>query len=139
MTIDASTLPGVNAALNATAACLLMGGYWFIRHKQVRAHQLSMGAAFVVSSLFLVSYLYYHYQVGSVAFTGQGWVRGVYFAILISHIILAAAILPLALMTLYRALRGRWELHKRIAKLTLPVWLYVSVTGVVIYWMLYGL
>ena len=98
-----------------------------------------MVAAFSVSSLFLASYLYYHYQVGSVAFTGLGWVRGVYFAILISHIILAAFILPLALMTLYRALRGRWELHKRIAKLTLPVWLYVSVTGVVIYWMLYGL
>jgi len=139
LTIDASTLPGVNAALNATAACLLTAGYWFIRHKQVRAHQLSMVAAFVVSGLFLTSYLYYHYQVGSVAFTGQGWVRGVYFAILISHIILAAVILPLALVTLYRALRGRFELHKRIAKLTLPVWLYVSVTGVVIYWMLYGL
>ena len=98
-----------------------------------------MVAAFIVSSLFLASYLYYHYQVGSVAFTGQGWVRGVYFAILISHIILAVTILPLALMTLYRALRGHWELHKRIAKLTLPVWLYVSVTGVVIYWMLYWL
>lgn len=98
-----------------------------------------MIAAFLVSSLFLASYLYYHYQVGSVAFTGQGWVRGAYFTILITHIVLAAVILPLALTTLYRALRGRWELHKRLAKLTLPVWLYVSVTGVVIYWMLYGL
>ena len=97
-----------------------------------------MVAAFAVSSLFLACYLYYHYQVGSVAFTGQGWVRPVYFAILVSHILLAAVILPLALTTLYRALRGQFELHKRIAKLTLPVWIYVSVTGVVIYWMLYG-
>ena len=129
----------MNAVLNATAACFLTAGFWCIRHQHVRAHQCSMVAAFVVSSLFLVSYLYYHYQVGSVAFTGQGWVRGVYFTILITHIVLAAVILPLALTTLYRALRGRWELHKRIARLTLPLWLYVSVTGVVIYWMLYGL
>ena len=137
--IDTSTLPTVNAALNATAACLLTAGYWFIRHDKIRAHQLSMLAAFVVSSLFLASYLYYHYQVGSVAFTGQGWVRGVYFTILVTHIILAGLIVPLVLVTLYRALRGRWELHKRIARVTLPLWLYVSVTGVVIYWMLYGL
>jgi putative membrane protein len=129
----------VNAVLNATAACLLTAGYWFIRHQRVRAHQLSMVAAFVVSSFFLASYLYYHYQVGSVAFTGQRWARAVYFTILITHIVLAAVILPLALTTLYRALRGRWELHKRIARFTLPLWLYVSVTGVVIYWMLYGL
>ena len=98
-----------------------------------------MLAAFVTSSLFLASYVYYHYHVGSVAFTGQGWMRSVYFVILISHVALAAIILPLALVTLYRALRGRWELHKRIARITLPVWLYVSVTGVVIYWMLYWL
>jgi putative membrane protein len=137
--IDASILPSVNATLNATAACLLTAGFWCIRHRHVRAHRFFMVAAFVVSSLFLASYLYYHYQVGSVAFTGQGWVRGVYFVILITHIVLAAVILPLALTTLYRALRGRWELHKRIARITLPVWLYVSVTGVVIYWMLYGL
>lgn len=116
----------------------MLTGFWFIRHKNVRAHQMAMVSAFVVSSLFLACYLYYHYQVGSVAYTGQGWVRGVYFAILISHIVLAAVILPLALTTLYRAVRGQFELHKRIAKLTLPVWLYVSVTGVVIYWMLYG-
>jgi putative membrane protein len=128
----------LNAALNATAACLLSVGYWFIRHERVRAHRFCMVSAFIVSSLFLVSYVYYHYQVGSVAFTGQGWVRGVYFAILITHVVLAATIPPLALTTLYRALRGRWASHRRIARLTLPVWLYVSVTGVVIYGMLYG-
>ena len=139
MTVEASLLPSVNAVLNASAACFLAAGYWFIRHKQVRAHQVSMLAAFVTSSLFLASYVYYHYHVGSVALTGQGWVRPVYFVILVSHIALAATILPLALITLYRALRGRWELHKRIARITLPVWLYVSVTGVVIYWMLYWL
>lgn len=98
-----------------------------------------MLAAFVTSSLFLTSYLIYHYQVGSVAFTGQGWVRPVYYVILISHIFLAAIILPMALLTLYRAFRGRFELHRRIARWTLPIWLYVSVTGVVIYWMLYWL
>jgi len=100
---------------------------------------MSMVAAFLTSSLFLVSYLYYHYQVGSVAFTGQGWVRPVYFALLISHIVLAALILPLALVTLYRAVKGNFELHRRIARWTLPIWLYVSVTGVTIYWMLYWL
>ena len=139
LAIEASLLPSVNAVLNASAACFLAAGYWFIRRKHIRAHQMSMLAAFVTSSLFLASYVYYHYHVGSVAFTGQGWMRSIYFVILISHVALAAIILPLALITLYRALRGRWELHKRIARITLPVWLYVSVTGVVIYWMLYWL
>ena len=139
MAVDASLLPSVNAVLNASAACFLAAGYWFIRHRQVRAHRVSMLAAFVTSSFFLASYVYYHYHVGSVAFTGQGWMRPVYFVILISHVALAAIIPPLALITLYRALRERWELHKRIARITLPVWLYVSVTGVVIYWMLYWL
>ena len=139
MAVEASLLPSVNAVLNASAACFLAAGYWFIRRKQVRAHRISMLAAFVTSSLFLASYVYYHYHVGSVAFTGQGWQRPVYFVILISHIALAAVILPLALITLSRALRERWEHHKRIARLTLPVWLYVSVTGVVIYGMLYWL
>ncbi len=100
---------------------------------------MSMVAAFLTSSLFLASYLYYHYQVGSVAFTGQGWARPVYFTILISHIVLAALIPPLALVTLYRAVKGRFELHRRIARWTLPIWLYVSVTGVTVYWMLYWL
>ena len=104
--IDVSTLPSVNAALNAAAACFLTAGYFFIRRKNVRAHQMSMVAAFLTSSLFLASYLYYHYQVGSVAFTGQGWVRPVYFTSLVSHIVLAALIPPLALVTLYRAVKA---------------------------------
>ncbi len=98
-----------------------------------------MLSAFATSTLFLLSYLIYHFQVGSVPFDGQGWVRPLYFSILISHIILAAAIVPLVLVTLVRALRGRFERHKRIARWTLPLWLYVSVTGVVVYWMLYRL
>ena len=103
------------------------------------AHRLCMLSAFATSSLFLISYLTYHYQVGSVPFQGRGWIRFVYFAILISHTILAAAIVPLVLLTLARALRGRFDRHKRIARWTLPLWLYVSITGVIVYWMLYGL
>ena len=103
------------------------------------AHRLCMLSAFTTSALFLVSYLTYHYQVGSVPFQGRGWIRFVYFAILISHTILAAAIVPLVLLTLTRALRGRFDRHKRIARWTLPLWLYVSITGVIVYWMLYGL
>ncbi len=98
-----------------------------------------MLSAFVTSTLFLVSYLIYHFQVGSVPYEGQGWVRPLYFSILISHIILAAAIVPLALVTLVRAVRGNFERHRRIARWTLPIWLYVSVTGVIVYWMLYWL
>ena len=98
-----------------------------------------MLSACVTSALFLISYLIYHYFVGSVPFKGVGWIRTVYFSILISHVILAAAIVPLALMTLVRALRGNFERHKRIARWTLPIWLYVSVTGVIVYWMLYRL
>ena len=101
------------------------------------AHKLCMLSAFTASTLFLISYLLYHYQVGSVPFKGQGSLRVVYFTILISHTILAAAIVPLALVTLTRALKGSFERHKRIARWTLPLWLYVSVTGVVVYWMLY--
>jgi len=98
-----------------------------------------MLSAFATSTLFLLSYLTYHFQVGSVPYEGQGWVRPLYFSILISHIILAAAIVPLALVTLVRAVRGKFERHKRIARWTLPIWLYVSVTGVIVYWMLYWL
>lgn len=98
-----------------------------------------MLSAFATSSLFLTSYLFYHYQVGSVTFSGSGWVRPLYFVILISHVALAALILPLALVTLHRALKGRFDRHVRIARLTLPLWLYVSVTGVLVYWMLYRL
>lgn len=138
--MPASELPTVNATLNSITFCLLITGYMFIkRRRQVQAHKIFMLAAFVTSFLFLVSYLVYHYQVGSVPFTGQGWIRPVYFCILISHIILAALIPPLALVTLYLGITGRFSRHVRIARWTLPTWLYVSVTGVLIYWMLYGL
>ncbi len=127
----------MNAALNAASAVLLMLGYRFIRRRQVHAHRACMLGAFGVSIVFLVSYLVYHYHVGSVRFPGTGWVRGVYFAILISHTILAALVPPLAVVTLYRALRGQFDRHRRLARWTLPIWSYVSVTGVVVYVMLY--
>lgn len=103
------------------------------------AHRLCMLSAFSASVLFLISYLIYHYQVGSVSFRGRGWIRGVYFTVLISHTSLAVVIVPLALVTLSRALRGSFDRHKRIARWTLPLWLYVSVTGVIVYVMLYHL
>ena len=135
--IEPAGLPALNAGLNTAAACCLLGGYYWIRRGRVAIHKRFMVAALGFSSLFLTSYLVYHFQVGSVAFTGTGWVRPVYFAILVSHIILAAAILPLAAVTVYRAWYERFESHKRLARWTLPIWLYVSVTGVIIYWMLY--
>lgn len=130
-------LPGVNACLNAIAAALLLIGYRLIRGGNRAAHRVVMVAAFTVSVLFLISYLYYHQQVGSVGFTGTGPIRTLYFAILISHSILAAAVPFLAVATLWRALKGRFEAHRRLARWTLPIWLYVSVTGVAVYWMLY--
>lgn len=135
--IEISDLPAVNATLNGTSAVLLTAGYVFIRRKRVTQHLLCMGSAFVVSTLFLISYLTYHAHAGSRPFAGQGWVRPVYFAILLTHTVLAAAIVPLALTTLYRAARKQFDRHKRIARWTLPLWLYVSVTGVLIYFMLY--
>ena len=137
--IPLAALPGLNAALNGTSACLLVAGFLCIRRKRVAAHKACMLSAVCTSTLFLVSYLTYHYHVGSVPFRGQGWARPVYFSILISHSILAAVILPLVLVTLARALRGRFDRHARIARWTLPAWLYVSVTGVLVYWMLYHL
>lgn len=137
--IPTSALPAVNATLNGTSGVLLAAGFLFIRRRKVTAHKLCMGSAFVTSVLFLVSYLTYHYQVGSMPFGGRGWVRAAYFAILISHTTLAATIVPLALITLARALKGRFARHVRIARWTLPLWLYVSVTGVIVYWMLYRL
>ena len=134
-----SALPLVNAWLNGTSALLLAAGYWFIRQRKVTAHKTCMVTAFGVSSCFLVSYVIYHYHAGSKPFGGHGWIRGVYYPLLISHLILAALIMPLALTTLYRAWRGQFARHRRIARWTLPVWLYVSVTGVLIYWMLYHL
>jgi putative membrane protein len=132
-------LPSLNAFLNATSAVLLVTGYRFIRHQNVRAHRACMIAAFLVSVLFLVSYLTYHYHAGTTRFPGQGWVRPVYFIILISHTILAALVPFLALVTLFRALKEQFLRHKWIARWTLPIWLYVSVTGVVVYLMLYHL
>jgi len=130
-------LPTLNAALNGTSAVLLALGYLFIRRKKVDLHKACMVSAFVTSTLFLVSYLIYHYHAGSKPFPGEGWTRPVYFAILISHVILATVTLPLTIVTLGRGLRGRFEKHRRIARWTLPIWLYVSVTGVVVYLMLY--
>ncbi len=139
MVFPLSLLPTLNATLNGVSALLLTGGFLFIRRKNVTAHRACMLSACATSALFLVSYLVYHYHVGSVRFAGQGWVRPVYFAVLLSHTVLAAAILPLALVTLARALRGRFDRHARIARWTLPIWLYVSVTGVIVYVMLYHL
>lgn len=132
-----SLLPQINATLNAISACLLIIGYCFIRKGAVVAHRFSMLAAFATSVLFLTSYLIYHFNVGSVAFRGIGWIRPVYFSILISHTVLAVTIVPLILRTLYLALKERWESHRQLARWTLPLWLYVSVTGVVIYFMVY--
>jgi uncharacterized membrane protein YozB (DUF420 family) len=132
-------LPTVNAALNATAALLLLTGWGLIRHGRRDAHRIAMLSAFSVSALFLVSYLAYHFEVGSVRFTGQGPVRAVYFAVLISHTLLAVAIVPLVLVALARALGGRFEAHRAVARYALPLWLWVSVSGVVVYWMLYRL
>jgi uncharacterized membrane protein YozB (DUF420 family) len=137
--ISVSELPSVNAALNSLSAVLLTTGYYFIKSRRIGAHRACMLSAFVCSTLFLISYLVYHYQVGSVPFKGQGWIRTVYFTILLTHTVLAAAVVPLALMTLSRALKGRFPAHRRIARWTFPVWLYVSVTGVVVYVMLYKL
>ena len=135
--IGVSDLATVNAALNATSAVLIGAGFYFIKQKNIRAHKVCMISALMVSALFLTSYLVYHYNVGSVRFTKQGWIRGVYFPLLISHTILAAAVLPMVLRTAFLAFKGRFPNHVRIAKWTFPVWMYVSVTGVVVYVLLY--
>jgi uncharacterized membrane protein YozB (DUF420 family) len=137
--ISVAQLPSVNAALNSLSAVFLITGYYFISSKRVSAHRACMLVAFACSTLFLVSYLVYHYQVGSVPFKGQGWIRPVYFSILLTHTILAAAVVPLALVTLTRALKQKFDKHRRIARWTFPIWFYVSVTGVIVYWMLYWL
>ena len=134
-----SDLPALNATLNAIAAVLLVIGYVLIRRGRRETHRRVMLAAFATSALFLVSYVIYHANAGSRPFTGQGPIRLVYFAILITHVILAAAILPMALITLNHALRSRFDRHLHIARWTLPIWLYVSVTGVLVYLMLYEL
>jgi protein SCO1/2/putative membrane protein len=130
-------LPAVNASLNSCAAVLLVWGYTLIRRKRINAHRRVMIAAFSVSVAFLISYLVYHYEVGSVRFQKTGMVRTVYLTILLTHTVLAAAVPFLAGITLYRGLRGDYGRHRRIARWSLPIWLYVSVSGVVVYWMLY--
>jgi uncharacterized membrane protein YozB (DUF420 family) len=132
-----SYLPHLNAFLNGTSAVLLFTGYSFIRARNVIAHRACQIAALIVSSLFLVSYLVYHYHHGTTRFLGVGFVRPLYFTILTSHTILAVLIVPLIFLTFYRALRGDFIRHRRIARVTLPLWLYVSVTGVIVYLMLY--
>jgi len=137
MDFSVSSLPVVNASLNALATILLLCGYVAIRRRKIQVHRALMLSAFVTSVLFLISYVIYHAHVGSRPFPGHGPIRTVYFTILISHIVLAAVIPPLAAVTLWQALRSRFERHVRIARWTLPLWLYVSVTGIVVYWMLY--
>ena len=132
-------LPAVNASLNATSGVLLLIAYALIRARRIEQHRRFMLAAFTASALFLVCYVIYHAQVGSVPFTRQGFVRPVYFTILITHVSLAFVLLPMAIVTLSRGLKARYAHHRRIARWTLPIWLYVSVTGVVVYAMLYRL
>jgi len=130
-------LPAVNASLNALSGILLLVGYVLIRRRRIETHRKVMIAAFVTSSIFLVCYVVYHAQVGSVRFTRQGFVRPLYFTILVTHVTLAAAVVPLALVTLSRGLKARYERHRTIARWTFPIWLYVSVTGVLVYVLLY--
>ena len=137
MTEYISYLPHLNAILNATCALLLFSGYSFIRAGRVAAHRTCQMAAVIVSVIFLASYLTYHYHHGATRFAGEGLARPIYFTILISHTILAIVIVPLVGVTLYRALKADFVRHRRIARLTLPLWLYVSITGVIVYLMLY--
>ena len=135
--MNVTDLPALNATLNGVATVFLVAGYVLIRRRRIAAHRASMLAAVAASALFLISYVIYHANAGSKPFTGTGPIRALYFFILLTHIVLAAAIVPMVLMTLSRALRGRFDRHAAIARWTLPIWLYVSVTGVVVYWMLY--
>jgi putative membrane protein len=135
--VTISDLPAVNATLNAIASIFLVIGWVLIKQGRRDQHRVAMLCAFGASTLFLAGYLVYHYHIGSKPYEGQGPIRVFYFAILISHIILAAFTLPLAIITLSQGLRERWRQHRRIARWTLPIWLYTSVTGVMVYWMLY--
>lgn len=137
MSLSLAELPTLNACLNGTSAVLLVTGYLFIRQRNMVVHRICMSTALITSTLFLASYLYYHAHHGSTRFLGTGAARPIYFTILISHTLLAALVPPLAIWTLSLALKERWQAHRRWARWTLPIWLYVSVTGVVVYWMLY--
>ena len=134
-----TTLATVNALLNAGATLFLVIGFVCVKARNIPLHRLSMLTAFGFSSLFLVTYLLHHAQAGSVPFAGVGLVRVLYFAILIPHVLLATVVVPLALFTIYRGWTNRIALHKKVARITLPIWLYVSISGVVVYLMLYGL
>jgi uncharacterized membrane protein YozB (DUF420 family) len=135
--LDIHSLPAVNATLNGISGVLLIAGYLLMRARRIELHRRVMTAAFATSSLFLICYLVYHANVGSVRFTRPGFVRQLYFTILITHVTLAAAVLPLAIITLSRGLKARYPQHRRIARWTFPIWLYVSVTGVLVYVLLY--
>jgi len=135
--ISVHDLPAVNASLNAVSGVLLLCGYALMRLRRIDLHRKFMIAAFAVSSLFLICYLVYHAQVGSVPFPRQGFVRPLYFTILITHVVLAATVPPLAIVSMTRGLQGRYPQHRRIARWTFPIWLYVSVTGVLVYVLLY--
>ena len=137
MTIE--DLPALNASLNGLAAILLAVGFVFIQRREIERHRLCMVAAFVVSMAFLVSYVVYHVHHGATPFPGRGWVRPAYFTLLVSHVVLAALVVPLACVTLYRAWRSDFARHRKIAEITFPIWMYVSVTGVLVYWILYHL
>lgn len=134
-----SSFPALNASLNATTAALLVTGWFLIRSGRREAHRWTMVAAFLCSAVFLACYLWYHFHVGSVRFTKTGWIRPVYFTILLTHTLLAAVVLPIILRTLWLAAKERFEEHRAAARWAFPVWLYVSVTGVTVYWMLYRL
>ena len=137
--MSVSDLPALNATLNATCAVLLAIGWVLIKRGRIRQHRAVMIAAFITSAAFLISYLVYHAQVGSVRFTRTGVIRIVYFSVLLTHTVLAAAIVPMVLVTLSRGLAGKYDPHRRIARWTMPIWLYVSITGVIVYVMLYQL
>jgi len=135
--IPLSAFPAINAGLNAACTVLLLLGYTFIRRGKILPHKVLMVSAFCCSLIFLGCYVYFHLHAGIIRFSGQGWIRPVYFVLLVSHTLLAIAIVPLVLITLSFALRERFASHRRIASWTFPLWLYVSITGVVIYWLLY--
>lgn len=135
--VPLSALPAVNASLNGASGVFLIAGYSFIRRGKMQAHKACMLTAFCCSTLFLACYLYFHFNAGIIRFGGEGWIRPVYFTLLISHTGLAVVIVPLVLITLSRALSAKFDKHRAIARWTFPLWLYVSVTGVIIYWLLY--
>jgi putative membrane protein len=143
--ISLSDLPGINCVLNLTSALCLVAGFACIRWRSVRLHAAAMLAAFSASTLFLASYVTYHYmrqwkyEQAHTPYSGEGVMKAIYYAVLLSHAVLAVVVVPLVLRTLYLALRRRWTAHRRWARWTFPLWLYVSVTGVVVYFMLYGL